>query len=918
MFTLYAKLEGHELTWERTPALAKGSVEVDQIHFTFDESWNGYTKVALFWATDASDPLGVSVSGAGYATIPHEVLADKGRIKIGVYGKPVGSNTPRMTSTLLGYSVEQGAWSESIGNSGSPTASMIEQFEAAANQAIEDAQELLEDVRRKGTLYFQELAHGKNLFNAYSEQNADHTYLNSNGAEVDGSTYSGLSHYIPIEAGKVYYVTTGTTEPSPRYVVFYDDDLNIVPVPNPDNPSVTVNAIDAQTHPAIEAPTSSVAMRFVYYISRKYTTVQVEEVESTSSPATIHEPFIPDINEYNMIMENTSAHANANYEVRGEPNLFNQYSRDNINGYYLNHGVITANSDYGISHYIPVSVGSFYLFDCGKYVNSSRQTIHNYCRWALYDEYGEIVLADTAPGVQAPEGAVCLRISYPLEYIDEVIVEEYSWMGTNSHNENLFNAYSQLNEDGAYIRYDDATSGHNLYISTDDWGMSHYIPVETGGTYKFCYTGTSTYPRVLLYKEDFTFSSTAGHELYPDGERHVGDWWTLNIPQGIYWIRVPYVLARRYSMAEVFNGSGTPDRYRPYVGNTVGYGDHFMAYLPDTIYCAVGRTIDIYNSQVCLNPEWYHVRWVCDVGYSYERKFSITGTVENIGDYSLTLYVHDKEGRMLYCKTAKLSIVSGLASNKAMLMIGDSLTRPNKPVIPEIMLLSGNRITSVGTYNKSGSESAADSEGNTVSVVSESRSGMSPYEYLNTSTQSNPFYKSNVGFDWDFYWDAVGHPETYPDFVCIFLGTNGMHQTPRRQAAYVKAIVDRIKAADANVKILVCHTIYRSNQNGIAIETGSDGYSNDRTIGAFKRIEDEKVMGYMMELDKALYGTSNVYMVPVAVSMDAEYNFGMRAVPVNPRNSNFVEMMPKESIHPQACGYYQMADVIYSAICAVV
>ena len=49
---------------------------------------------------------------------------------------------------------------------------------------------------------------------------------------------------------------------------------------------------------------------------------------------------------------------------------------------------------------------------------------------------------------------------------------------------------------------------------------------------------------------------------------------------------------------------------------------------------------------------------------------------------------------------------------------------------------------------------------------------------------------------------------------------------------------------------------------------------------------------------------------------DTDYNFGNKTVKANPRAAQEV-LVPEESVHPQGQGYYQMADVFYSAYCGV-
>ena len=140
MITINANVVGHQLTAARTQTLASGSVGVDVVHFEFDSAWDGMDKVALFWQKGSSRPYGVRVDGDGNASIPWEVIDERRRIKFGVYGTEPGETVPRITSTVLLAQVPEGAWSESMANSGNPTPTMIEQFEAAANAAIAAAQ----------------------------------------------------------------------------------------------------------------------------------------------------------------------------------------------------------------------------------------------------------------------------------------------------------------------------------------------------------------------------------------------------------------------------------------------------------------------------------------------------------------------------------------------------------------------------------------------------------------------------------------------------------------------------------------------------------------------------------------------------------------------------------------------------------
>lgn len=133
MLTINAKLEGHRLTISGTPQLAADSARVDRVHFDFDGEWTGFSRVALFWGSDGEDPYAVAVDSAGNAVIPWETIQEKGRMRFGVYGL---KGTSRITSTVLKYQIQDGAWSASAANPGEITPTMLEQLQALVDAAL--------------------------------------------------------------------------------------------------------------------------------------------------------------------------------------------------------------------------------------------------------------------------------------------------------------------------------------------------------------------------------------------------------------------------------------------------------------------------------------------------------------------------------------------------------------------------------------------------------------------------------------------------------------------------------------------------------------------------------------------------------------------------------------------------------------
>ena len=342
------------------------------------------------------------------------------------------------------------------------------------------------------------------------------------------------------------------------------------------------------------------------------------------------------------------------------------------------------------------------------------------------------------------------------------------------------------------------------------------------------------------------------------------------------------------------------------VANTVD------AYLPKHIYCAVGRTVELYNKQVCLQAEKLHMQWTCRIGKALKRKFSITGTDGLIGDYLLSLKIYNDNKDVVWEGSTTLHVVSNVISGSySVCPIGDSLTN-QKRWMPEIVNLSDEKISFVGSYSWGGKD--ADEENR--HVGHEGRSGFSAASYIGgkpytygggTETEHNIFWDGSR-FNWSTYKTATG---LVPDAVQIFLGTNGLSDDNATNAGYIKQMVDYIRQDDASIPIFVVNTIYCGTQDGIGVQQNSDGYST--TSGKWKYNEDLKIMNLMQTLDALVDSYSGVYMINLALTHDSENNFGAVETPVNPRAAQ-KELMPVESIHPQTQGYFQMADVMFSVM----
>ncbi len=458
---------------------------------------------------------------------------------------------------------------------------------------------------------------------------------------------------------------------------------------------------------------------------------------------------------------------------------------------------------------------------------------------------------------------------------------------------------------------------------------SDFIPVEVGKTYTLqarLYTKLLTIGFLAAFNANKEVIASAGVDTITQ----------YTVPEGVAFIRFSNSnvnTVEAIANSHMFVASDVLTDFEPYtegVKKTVlkpehhndehikalieeqGVANTVDAYLPKHIYCAVGRTVELYNKQVCLQAEKLHMQWTCRIGKALKRKFSITGTDGLIGDYLLSLKIYNDNKDVVWEGSTTLHVVSNVISGSySVCPIGDSLTN-QKRWMPEIVNLSDEKISFVGSYSWGGKD--ADEENR--HVGHEGRSGFSAASYIGgkpytygggTETEHNIFWDGSR-FNWSTYKTATG---LVPDAVQIFLGTNGLADDNATNAGYIKQMVDYIRQDDASIPIFVVNTIYCGTQDGIGVQQNSDGYST--TSGKWKYNEDLKIMNLMQTLDALVDSYSGVYMINLALTHDSENNFGAVETPVNPRAAQ-KELMPVESIHPQTQGYFQMADVMFSVM----
>ena len=141
MNTLRLSVCKTELKIERTALSVERCVNYDRAEFSFDESWTGFTKTAVFWR--GNTVYHVLLDGENACMIPWELMTEAGVIQIGVTG--IGADgTVVTTQTPVAQSIARGAYRDGR-IPAEPTPSLFEQLSAAIAGCTAEVAKLYED-----------------------------------------------------------------------------------------------------------------------------------------------------------------------------------------------------------------------------------------------------------------------------------------------------------------------------------------------------------------------------------------------------------------------------------------------------------------------------------------------------------------------------------------------------------------------------------------------------------------------------------------------------------------------------------------------------------------------------------------------------------------------------------------------------
>lgn len=334
-------------------------------------------------------------------------------------------------------------------------------------------------------------------------------------------------------------------------------------------------------------------------------------------------------------------------------------------------------------------------------------------------------------------------------------------------------------------------------------------------------------------------------------------------------------------------------------------------YLPEDIYVCAGLTMELYNNCVAVGIDYddYEFYWECEIGDCMEDKWRIHPSEAEVGDYILNLHVYDLKLNELASASTVVHVVPHVfaqetTGNLQVITIGDSMSAGTE-WLDYTRYLSGDKISHLGTL---GAEEGLKHEG---------RQGIMAADYLAGTIfgykTENPFINpATEEFDWAYYKETTG---IEPDVVQVFLGANGLAMDPVPNANDIFTLIDKISEADPNVQIMLIEPVYPANQDGMARQQNQLGLEELHGMWALSR--EYMVYNLIRELDLRADDYANVTVVPTAVMYDRIYGFEQEQLRVNPQ-SDIMEEVPVEGIHPSTQGYLQIGDSIYSALCYMV
>ena len=352
--------------------------------------------------------------------------------------------------------------------------------------------------------------------------------------------------------------------------------------------------------------------------------------------------------------------------------------------------------------------------------------------------------------------------------------------------------------------------------------------------------------------------------------------------------------------------------------------------LPKVIYAVPGIEANVYfdNVTLVINPADYAFGVTCAKGIHQAERWTYKPAAGDAGDYPFVLEVRDESNAVIARARSTIHVsapAAGAGQAVSLLCIGDSLTHAG--VYPQQILdqckAEGNpKITLIGSFGP-GATGTGDLRHEGYGGWTAER--FATY-YNNGIARTGDYTKRGSPF---IYADAGGKPRldfarycadfnngSGPDFVTIFLGCN---DTFAATDAGIDAAIDAMfKHYDTLVAMI--HGVRKETKIGAVLLVPPAGsqdafganYQCGQTRQQYKR-NQQRVVERMIEH----YGgreAESLWLIPANVNLDCVHNYAQSAAA--PWNAQTDEKGSRLSngVHPDASGYRQIGDSIYSWI----
>lgn len=432
---------------------------------------------------------------------------------------------------------------------------------------------------------------------------------------------------------------------------------------------------------------------------------------------------------------------------------------------------------------------------------------------------------------------------------------------------------------------------------------SDFIPVEPNTIYTISARNTET---GLFYLAGCRYAVYTSAKVYITGEQ--SDYGQFRTPSNAAYVR--FSLKKPVKDIQIERRSFATKYVRHNSHSIMDESDTMFLNYPRKVYAVPGIEYNWYTFNVTPEKhtglfEW-RIRKTNTKIHNYGRFLRWEDNNTSVGTEKVIIEATSETKR----GTKIFDIVSSDPSdldNVSVLVLGDSTTA-NGYVVTDLHGYDGNenKITTLGTLGTSPNNH-------------EGRSGWTLNMYFTQAT-NNPFYNPTTQtFDAEYYFNQTG--VDVPDLFIINLGINDMHydsdslvdakQTADAYIEKVNTIITSLRNVDANMKVAICMTIPPN------VDPWGFGAAGTNIIG-YDQYRISNLVLCEKLIDEFDYRESEgLYLIPINASLDTQYNMPTSAQLPNSRASETI-MLPDTAgnVHPNAGGYYQIADVIYAFLCA--